>query len=153
MPTPQRHFILTQFIETFSRHLYLATGRSVDARDHIEQGRFAVAGRADNGDEFTGHDIKGQSFQNGDFAVANGESFDDVLDLDDGLVVGKTAVYIFHVRKCSKLCNKSQAGSMISHDLGRGLGLISELLVLCTRIFATNYTNFTNLGVLIRAIR
>ncbi len=56
----------------------------VDAGDHVEQRRFAVARRADDGHELAGHDVERDAFEDGHVAVADVEAFDDVLDLDDG---------------------------------------------------------------------
>jgi hypothetical protein len=62
----------------------LAVAGVVDAGDHVEQRRFAVARWADDGDELAGHDVERDAFENRHLTIANGEVLGDVLDLDDG---------------------------------------------------------------------
>ena len=57
----------------------------VDAGDHVEQGGFAAAGFADNGDKFPFAQHQVQSLQHGELAGGILEGLDHLLQLDHGL--------------------------------------------------------------------
>jgi hypothetical protein len=83
--TPEGQFIFAHGDEGTAVDEDIAAGGVVYAGDHVEQGGFAVAGFADNGDEFAGVDVERDFVEDGDFAVADGVGFDDVLHLDNGV--------------------------------------------------------------------
>ena len=60
-----------------------AAGGLVDAADQVEQGRFAAAAGAGDGEEFAAIDGEAEAVEGGNGAVVEGKTAGDLLDADE----------------------------------------------------------------------
>src|SRR6266545_891875 len=66
--TPHRHLPLAERVYRSVAHQHLAGARAVDAGEHIDQGRLATAGLADNRHELAAVDLEIDAFERGEAA-------------------------------------------------------------------------------------
>ena len=57
LPRHNERWLSVMLVDVDAAHQDVAGGRSIDAGDHVQQGRFSAARFADNGDKLTGVDI------------------------------------------------------------------------------------------------
>jgi hypothetical protein len=86
-PAPFGHWPFCQVVDGCITNKNFAGGGTVDPRNHIDQGRFAAARLADDGDEFTTPDGEVNSPQRDKFTHWCLVSLDYIFDLDERLLV------------------------------------------------------------------